>query len=272
MVSKLELFEQYDGKQFLVAEGTYIVCNLNRSWSREKMQQTIEKWEADGKNHLAFQNWKTKLAAHAATLHYFEGDLEWRARDLMISLQAFGQSQGIEKDIKELEKRLFLQPSKHQWGIVETLTKPGDRHVRLYGDGRIAASNSSEGIWHCIQLDGSYSQEEGFPVNTTLYSHHTLIKLSDVLGVEVQVSSSTLRAHVYFNMQHGNPKWFVVDVWQAATPEGSEQLVVQMGGYGDMTPEIAYQAGDGLKLGAAIAQDFKAFLDSPHEWLSNLSS
>lgn len=269
--NKLELFEQYDGKRFEIAEGEYIVCNLKRSWSREKMQQTIEEWEADVEVQKSYQDWRREMFAHAESLHYSKGETECRAGSLL-TLRAF-QTLGFDDDIrlirlKQLEERLFALPSDHQWKVVETLTKPSDRHVRLYGDGRIAASIPSEGNWHVIQLDGSHSPLDQFPSNTTLSFQHTLVNLSDDMDVEVQVAYGSLSTQVYFHKQYKNPTWYAIQVLQRTTQESP---IVLLGGYGELPIELATQAALGLTLAIAIAQDFKTFLDNPHLWLSESS-
>lgn len=260
MSTKSELFEQYNGKRAEVETDVYIVCNLRHSWSLDKIRQVIAQWEKDVASYKEYVAWKEKLLTHGASLGYTPAEVSYL---FSITLEEFRQGErDNEIDIKAMEERLFANPNNRQYHIILQKTAAQDRHIRLYGDGRIAVG-SSEGDWYEIQLDGSCSPLKELPRNTVLYSQQVFIKLSDDFGVEAKAVRYTYRTFVYFQMQNTDPKWDRVEIYQS---QWDKEAIVKTASI-NCNPEIAIAAADALKLGAAIAQDFQTFLDNPHEWI-----
>jgi hypothetical protein len=261
MTTKSELFAKYNGKQFQIDDANLITCDLKSSWSLKKIQEVIDKWEADVTLRISFNEWKTKLLSHAAKLYYTPDAVKWT---YCVTYQQFLSSNELEEDIKKLEEALFEHPSKHQYTTIKQLIPNRlNRHIRLYGEGLIAVG-SSEGNWFKIQLDGSYSPINNPLHDTQLYSHYTFVGISEDIGIVVRAEKNSLRAFIQFQRQDTDPNSYKVEVFYS---EYQEHVGVALPGYGSLEPKVAIQAAEALKLGAEIAQDFNNFLDNPHDWI-----
>jgi hypothetical protein len=260
MVTKSELFEQYNNRIHTTERGFNIVCILKQSWSLSKMQEAIKEWEDVIAHHKAFQNWSAKLFAHAASLGYSENEV--LSHSWATTREAFKHSKRLEDDINRMTERLLKHPNNRQYEVIKKLSSTDDRHIRLYGDGFTAVS-SGTGNWYRIGLDGQYQSILECPIQETeLYWQYTFVKISDDLGVRVNAETDGLKVSVFFNMQYKDPYWYDINISDGI----NLNKAINMGSF-STTPEVALLAADGLKLASAIAQDLENFVNNPHEWI-----
>jgi hypothetical protein len=258
MVTKSELFQEYNGKNYTTERGFNLICILKPSWSLARMQEAIKEWKDSIQEHKAFLEWQQKLFAHAATLGYSEDVAKITAYK-----QNFKYSEGIEEDLKRLTERLLREPNDRQHEVIKMLFSVDDCHIRLYGDGYIAAANSSLNDWCRIHANGLIESQIDNPIkHTTLYRHCTFVRISADLGIKVESETGTLRVFVYFNMQYKDPQWYDIEISAGINLNKAINMASFL-----TTPEVALLAAEGLKIAAAIAQDLENFVNNPHEWL-----
>jgi hypothetical protein len=265
MATKSDFFNENNGRYYLCKNESRITCELKQSWSLAKMQETVAAWQARVDHQIAYEKWEKQLIEYAIALGYSSDEIRWTH---FINPKSFNKYQGdIDGAFEELKVGLFRIPSHLQYEQVRRL-KPDDtdRHIRLYGDGRVAVGGS-DNCWYEIQPDGYFNTLNSAPISETKgFIHTALIKISDAIAVEVEVYDSTFRAWIYFHRQHSDPRWYKAEVWKN-TFSGNPCPDVRIPGYGGFDPDLADRAAEALKLGAAIARDFQNFLDRPHEWI-----